>query len=149
MSTPTIESAEHTIAGSIAGPRFTMFLLTVFTLVALVLAAIGLYGVMAYAVTQRTREIGIRMALGAPQRSIARAVVARGVVLALIGAALGLGGAYWGTRLLTDMLYGVAPLDVASFAIGATVLIAAAIVACVVPTRRALAVDPITAIRAD
>ena len=149
MSMPTIESVEQTLSGSIAGPRFTMFLLTVFTLVALVLAAIGLYGVMAYSVTQRTREIGIRMALGATQRSIARAVVARGVVLALIGAALGLGGAYWGTRLLTDMLYGVARLDVASFAIGAVVLLAAAVAACVVPTRRALAVDPITAIRAD
>lgn len=149
MSMPTIESAEHIASGSMAGPRFTMSLLTVFTLVALVLAAVGLYGVMAYAVTQRTREIGIRMALGATQRSIGRSVVARGVVLALIGAVVGLGGAYWGTRLLTDMLFGVARLDVASFAIGAVVLIAAAVVACVVPTRRALAVDPITAIRAE
>jgi putative ABC transport system permease protein len=149
MSMPTIESAEHTVSGSIAGPRFTMSLLTVFTLVALVLAAIGLYGVMAYAVTQRTREIGIRMALGASQRVIARSVIVRGVVLALVGAVVGLVGAYWGTRLLTDMLFGVAALDVASFAIGAAVLVAAAVVACVVPTRRALAVDPITAIRAD
>jgi len=149
MAMPTIESAEHTVSGSIAGPRFTMLLLTVFTLVALLLAAIGLYGVMAYAVAQRTREIGIRIALGASQRSIARSVIARGVVLAVVGAVVGLGGAYWGTRLLKDMLYGVAALDVASFATGATVLILAAIAACVVPTRRALAVDPITAIRAD
>jgi putative ABC transport system permease protein len=149
MAMPTIESAEHTISGSMAGPRFTMSLLTLFTMVALVLAAIGLYGVMAYAVTQRTREIGIRMALGASQRVIAKSVIVRGIVLALIGAMVGLVGAYWGTRLLTDMLFGVAALDVASFATGAAVLIVAAVVACVVPTRRALAVDPITAIRAD
>jgi ABC-type antimicrobial peptide transport system permease subunit len=126
-----------------------MLLLTLFTVLALILAAVGLYGVMAYSVAQRTREIGIRVALGATQGRIAKSVVVRGVVLATVGAVAGLGGAYWGTRLIAKMLYRVAPLDAASFATGAAVLILTAVAACVVPTRRALAVDPIRAIRAD
>jgi putative ABC transport system permease protein len=146
---PGVQSTETVVARRIAGPRFTMLLLTMFTILALLLAAVGLYGVMAYSVAQRTREIGIRVALGATQGRIAKAVVLRGVLLAFIGAAIGLGGAYWGTRLIAEMLYGVAPLDVASFATGAVVLVLTAVVACVVPTRRALAVDPIRAIRAD
>ncbi|MDB4875759.1 MAG: permease [Gemmatimonadetes bacterium] len=149
MTAPTIESTEQIVANSIAGPRFSMLLLTVFTLLALVLAAVGLYGVMAYSVAQRTREIGIRVALGAPRGAVARMVVARGVILACIGAALGLGGAYLGTRLIVKLLYGVAPVDALSFTTGAVVLILAALAACVVPTRRALGVDPIRAIRAD
>jgi putative ABC transport system permease protein len=149
MAPPKIESAEEIVSKTIAGPRFTMLLLTAFTLLALLLAAVGLYGVMAYSVAQRTREIGIRIALGATQATIGKSVVMRGVLLAFFGAALGLGGAYWGTRLIEKMLFGVAPLDVASFATGAVVLVLTAVVACVVPTRRALAVDPIRAIRAD
>ena len=149
LALPKIESTEALVAKSISGPRFTMLLLTTFTLLALILAAVGLYGVMAYSVAQRTREIGIRIALGATQRMIAKAVVLRGVMLALVGAAVGLGGAYWGTRLISNMLYGITALDAASFATGALVLIVTAVAACVVPTRRALAVDPIRAIRAD
>jgi len=149
MVPPKIESTEEIVSKAIAGPRFTMLLLTTFTLLALLLAAVGLYGVMAYSVAQRTREIGIRVALGATQAAIGKSVVMRGVLLAFVGAALGLGGAYWGTRLIAQMLYGVAPLDVASFATGAIVLVLTAVVACVVPMRRALAVDPIRAIRAD
>ena len=146
---PEIESSEAVVARNISGPRFTMLLLTLFTVLALILAAVGLYGVMAYSVAQRTREIGIRVALGATQGRIAKSVVVRGVVLATVGTAAGLGGAYWGTRLIAKMLYRVAPLDAASFATGAAVLILTAVAACVVPTRRALAVDPIRAIRAD
>ena len=149
MPAPKIESSEEIVSKAIAGPRFTMLLLTTFTLLALLLAAVGLYGVMAYSVAQRTREIGIRIALGATQATIGKSVVLRGVLLAFVGAAVGLGGAYWGTRLIAKMLYGVAPLDVASFATGGVVLVLTAVVACVVPTRRALAVDPIRAIRAD
>jgi putative ABC transport system permease protein len=126
-----------------------MALLTIFTLIALVLAAVGLYGMMAYSVAQRTREIGIRIAVGATQAHIARAVVRRGVAFAIVGAALGLSIAYWGTRLLATMLYGVAPLDLASFATGGLVLTATAAVACIVPTRRAISIDPIAAIRAE
>jgi putative ABC transport system permease protein len=149
MTSPSIESTERIISNSIAGPRFTMLLLTMFTLLALVLAGVGLYGVMAYSVAQRTREIGIRVALGATRGTIAQIIVRRGLALALIGAALGLGGAYAGTRLIAKLLYGVAPLDILSFAAGACVLVLAAVVACIVPARRALAVDPIRAIRAD
>ena len=149
LAVPQVEGIERVVAASIAGPRFTMLLLTVFTILALVLAAVGLYGVMAYSVAQRTREIGIRMALGATQGVIARSVIVRGVMLAVVGALLGLGGAYWGTRLIETMLYQVNALDAASFATGAAVLLITAILACVVPTRRALGVDPIRAIRAD
>ena len=146
---PKVESVEAFIAQTIAKPRFTMSLLTAFTLLGLILAAVGLYGVMAYNVAQRTREIGIRMALGATQQRIANSVVRRGIMLAVVGAVIGVVGAFYGTRLISTLLYGVAPLDVASFATGAVVLIVTAVVACVVPTKRALAVDPIRAIRAD
>lgn len=146
---PAVQSAEEYLSRSIARPRFTMALLTVFTLIALVLAAVGLYGVMAYSVAQRTREIGIRMALGATRERIARSVLRRGIAFAVIGAAAGLALAYWGTRLLAKLLYGVAPLDAPSFVAGAVVLTLTALVACIVPTRRALAVDPIAAIRAE
>jgi len=149
VRTPKVESTEAFIERTIAKPRFTMSLLTTFTLLGLTLAAVGLYGVMAYSVAQRTREIGIRMALGASQRTIANSVLRRGVMLAGLGAAIGLAGAFYGTRLIATLLYGVAPIDAVSFATGAIVLIVTAVVACVVPTRRALAVDPIRAIRAD
>jgi putative ABC transport system permease protein len=149
MTPPVVRSMASVAAASIAGPRFTMLLLSIFTVLALLLAAVGLYGVMAYSVIQRTREIGIRVALGAQRSVIARIVVLRGLALALAGAALGLGGAYWATRLLTKLLYGVTPLDGTSFAVGAAVLVIVAVAACLIPTRRALAVDPILAIRAE
>ena len=126
-----------------------MSLLAAFTILAVVLTAIGLYGVMSYSVARRTREIGIRIALGATPSEIGWSVLARGTVLALVGAAAGLGFAVWGTRLLESQLYGVKPLDVMSFGIGAGLLVVTAIAACVVPTRRAIEVDPIRAIRAD
>ena len=139
---------EDYLSRSISRPRFAMALLIVFTLIALALAAIGLYGVMAYSVAQRTREIGIRIALGATHGRIGRSVIRAGLVLALFGATVGLVVAYWGTRLFSKMLFGVAPLT-ASFATGALVLTITAVTACIVPMRRALAIDPITAIRAD
>jgi ABC-type antimicrobial peptide transport system permease subunit len=140
---------EDVVAKTLSGPRFTMLLLTLFTLLALFLAAVGLYGVLAYSVTQRTREIGIRMALGASRGHVAKAVAMRGVILVAVGVVLGLGGAVWGTRLIVKMLYDVTPLDPTSFIVGALVLAFTAVIACVVPARRALAVDPIRAIRAD
>jgi putative ABC transport system permease protein len=145
----TVMPVERTMANSMAGPRFVMTLLTIFTALALLLAGVGLYGVMAYGVTQRTREIGIRVALGASQSRVARRVLASGATLAMIGAVIGLGAASWATRLITSELYGVERLDPTSFVLGGLVLIAAALVACIVPTRRALAVDPMTAIRAE
>ena len=146
---PKLTSIETQISNSIAAPKFVMVLLAVFTALALALAAVGLYGVLAYAVAQRTREIGIRMALGASQARIARSVVIRGVMLAAVGAAAGIALSIWGTRLIEHELFGVGPRDVVSFAASLLVLLAAAVLACVVPTRRALAVDPMTAIRAE
>jgi putative ABC transport system permease protein len=147
--TPKLESVEVQMAQSISAPRFVMLLLTTFTVLALVLAAIGLYGVMAYSVARRTREIGIRVALGATRSRISRAVVGGGVSLALVGSALGIAIALWGTKLIEHELYGVAQRDTVSLAASVIVLLAVGIVACVVPARRALAVDPMTAIRAD
>lgn len=144
-----LDAMDDVIARSIAAPRFVMLLLSVFTVLAVVLAMIGLYGVMSYMVMQRTREIGIRIALGAPAARVARTVVARGVGLAAIGGVLGLLLSRWGGKLIENQLYGVERSDPVSFALGAGALLVTAVLACVIPTRRALAVDPITAIRAD
>ena len=146
---PTITSVEDAVTQGIARPRFTMLLLAAFSTLALVLSAVGLYGVMAYAVAQRTREIGIRIALGATRRTIARAVLGQGAALAVAGVVSGLLAAAWGTKLLQKMLYGVERTDPASFMAGAAVLLATALVACVVPMRRAVRVDPQVAMRAE
>lgn len=147
--TPKLTSVETQITRSIAAPRFVMLLLAVFTALALVLAAVGLYGVMAYAVAQRTREIGIRLALGASHARIARGIVSGGVMLAVVGAAAGIALSMWGAKLIAHELFGVGQRDVTSFAASVLVLLTAAVLACIVPTRRALAVDPMTAIRAE
>jgi predicted permease len=144
-----VVNMETLVASSQARPRFVMLLLSGFTLIAIVLAAVGLYGVMAYSVVQRTREIGIRVALGATHGAIARTVLARGATLAALGAVLGLAGAYWATRLLATLLFNVSPLDRVSFGAGAAVLILTSLVACAAPARRVLAVDPVSAIRAE
>ena len=142
-------STEKTIANTLAPSRFIMLLMAGFTVLAVILAAIGLYGMMAYAVAQRTREIGIRMALGATRETIARSVVGRGALLGVAGAVLGLALAFWGTRIIEGSLYGVHRLDAASFIAGGIGLVVIAIVASLIPMRRAVAVDPMTAIRAD
>jgi predicted permease len=146
---PRVADVESAMARSIAGPRFTMTLLVAFTGLALLLAAVGLYGVMAFSVAQRTREIGIRIALGATRRTVAKSILWQGTAMALLGGAVGLIGARWGTKLLEHMLYGVQQTDVMSFVLGGVVLVATAMVACIVPMRRAIAVDPLTAIRSD
>jgi predicted permease len=146
---PNIEGVEQFLARSLAAPRFIMLVLGIFTGLALVLAGIGLYGVMSYTVTQQTREIGIRVALGAPGSRIARGVLGRGTWMAVTGALVGLAGATSGTKLIESQLHGVTRSDPLSFISGAIVLVVVAVLACVVPTRRALAVDPTTAIRAD
>ena len=146
---PSVTNVEDAMRESIASPRFTMLLLAVFTVLALVLAAVGLYGVLAYAVAQRTREIGIRIALGATRRTIARAIVGQGALLATVGIAIGLGGAYWATKFIDKMLYGVPRGDPYAFTAGALVLFGTAIAACIVPMRRAVSVDPLIAMRAE
>jgi putative ABC transport system permease protein len=123
--------------------------MTGFTLLAVLLAAVGLYGMMAYAVAQRTREIGIRIALGATRERIARSVVGRGTMLGVIGAVFGLLLASWATRIIEGSLFHVSRLDATSFAVGGLFLIGIAVLSSLLPMRRAIAVDPVIAIRAD
>ncbi len=126
-----------------------MTLLGVFARVALLLAALGIYGVMAYTVTQRSREIGIRMALGADASVVRRMVVESGLKLALAGVALGLGLAFLGTRVLASLVYKVSTTDPLTLAITAAVLVASAVLASWVPARRATRVDPAISLRAE
>ena len=146
---PTLVSVEEAMARSTERPRFIMTLLASFSVAALLLAAIGLYGIMAYTVAQRTREIGIRMALGATRLTIGRAIIVNGLVLAGIGALLGGMGAWWGTRLLQSSLYGVTRPDPASLFLAAVILSMTTLLACLVPSSRAVRVDPTIAMRAD
>lgn len=149
MIPPAVTTVDADLASSIASQRFTMMLLAVFATLAVVLSAIGLYGVISYVVTQRTREIGIRIALGATPRNVARAVVSRGLVLSTIGLALGLVAAVWGTRVIKSTLYGVTGTDPVSYVATALTLLAVSILACVVPMRRAMRVDPVIAMRGE
>jgi predicted permease len=148
-SVPVVESVGAQIDESMANPRFVMRILVMFAGVAVLLAAIGLFGVISYSVNQRTREIGIRMTLGATRRSIGRLVVGDGIRLALTGIAVGLVGAVAATRLIQSSLYGVPRLDPFSFGVGAALLLVVAVLACVVPTLRATAVDPAIAVRVE
>ena len=142
-----LETMNDVAAGSFAARRFNMSLLTVFAGLALVLAAIGIYGVMSYAVTQRTEEIGIRMALGARTVDVLKLILVNGVSLVGIGVVLGLAGAVALTRLMSSLLFDVAATDKATFAIVAGVLIVVGMVACYLPARRATKVDPLEALR--
>jgi predicted lysophospholipase L1 biosynthesis ABC-type transport system permease subunit len=134
-------------ADSVAARRFDMLLLALFAALAVSLAAIGVYGVIAYAVAQRTREIGVRVAIGARIGDVVRLVLRGGLRLALLGIGLGLAGAVLATRLMAGMLYGVAPADPATLAAVAGALLATALFACWLPARRAAHIDPIEALR--
>jgi predicted permease len=129
--------------------RFNMLLLTIFGSSALLMAAIGIYGLMAYSVQQRTQELGIRMALGAQSSSIRNMVIRQGMVLALIGVVIGVGGALWLTHFLASFLFGVKAWDPAAFIMTPILLIAVAFFAVWVPARRATRVDPMTALRSE
>ena len=141
------KTMQQLLAESNSGRRFNMLLLTVFALVALVLAIVGIYGVMSYTVTQRTHEIGIRVAIGAQSRDVFRMVIGQGMRLAIIGVAFGLVGAFGLTRLMTSMLFGVEPTDPATFVIIGVLLTVVALVACYIPGRRATKVNPLVALR--
>src|SRR5262245_24211084 len=143
------QTMNEVIAGTLAPQRFSMILLDAFAAVALLLASVGLYGVISYLVSQRTQEIGVRLALGAQRRDVARLVVGHGMKMALSGVALGLLAALGLTRLLAEMLYGVSPNDPATFAVITLLLALVALLACYLPARRATKVDPLIALRHD
>jgi len=138
---------ENTVAGALGPERLPMFLFGGFAVVALVLATVGIYGVVAYSVVQRTHEIGIRMALGAQPRDVLRLVVAQGLRPAVLGVGLGLAAAFVSARAIASMLFGVSPADAMTFAAVAVLLLGVALFACWVPARRAMRVDPMVALR--
>ena len=141
-----LETMSEVAASSFAARRFNMSLLSVFAGLALVLAAIGIYGVMSNAVTQRTQEIGIRLALGARAIDVLKLIIRDGLVLVSIGVALGLAGAYALTRLMTTLLFGVTPTDGLTIVVVSAVLTGIALLACFIPARRATRVDPLVAL---
>jgi putative ABC transport system permease protein len=142
-----VETMAEVAASSFAARRFNMLLLSIFAGLALVLAAVGIYGVMSYAVTQRTQEIGIRMALGARGGDVLKLIIKHGMTLTLVGVAIGLGGAFALTRLLASLLFGVTPTDAPTFLAVSGVLIFVSLLACYLPARRATRVDPLVALR--
>jgi putative ABC transport system permease protein len=142
-----VSTMEQTLDQSLVTQRLSMTLLAFLASLALILAAVGIYGVMSYAVTQRTHEIGIRMAIGAQRRDVFKMVIGRGMILTLIGVAVGLIGAFALTRLMATMLYGVEPTDPATFLSLGILLIGISLIACYVPGRRATKVDPLVALR--
>jgi putative ABC transport system permease protein len=138
---------EDIVAGALGPERLPMFLFGGFAVVALVLGAVGMYGVIAYSVVQRTHEIGIRMALGAQPRDVLRLVVAQGLRPALLGVCIGLAGAFAFARAITSLLFGVSPADAMTYAAVTVLLLGVALLACWVPARRAMRVDPMVALR--
>jgi ABC-type antimicrobial peptide transport system permease subunit len=144
-----VETLDHVVNGTIARPRAISVLVTVFAMVALVLAAVGVYGVMAYTVRQRTQEIGVRMALGATASAVLRLVLGQALRLVSIGVVAGLIAAGALTRLLERLLYQVEPLDPWTFAVTAVLLLAVATVASYVPARRGMNMAPVDALRSN
>ncbi len=138
---------EEVLSRSIAQERFNVSLLSLFAAIGLILAAIGIYGVMSYAVTQRTHEFGLRIALGAQMKDVLRLVLGNGMTLALIGVVIGLAGAFALTRLMSSLLFGVTPVDAVTFVTVSILLLAVALVACYIPARRAMKVNPLIALR--
>jgi putative ABC transport system permease protein len=142
-----VSTMDQLLSNSVVQPRLNLTLLVAFAAIALVLAAVGIYGVMAYSVTQRTHEIGIRMALGAQSEDVLKQVLMEGARLAGAGLALGLVGSLAAARLIATMLFGVKPTDPLTFATVAAILASVALAACYIPARRATRVDPLTALR--
>jgi putative ABC transport system permease protein len=144
-----VRTMEDVRSASVANMRMVVILFGVFAALALLLAAVGIYGVLSYAVAQRTHEIGIRLALGAQRTDVLRLVVGHGMRLVILGVVLGTAGAFAVTRLLESLLFGVSATDPATFAAVSAALSAVALLACYIPARRATRVDPIIALRYD
>lgn len=144
-----VQTISAGLEATFATQRFTMQLLAAFAGLAVVLSGIGLYGVIAYVVTQRQREIGVRLALGATPAHVARVIVVKGLVVSVVGLAIGLTAATWGSRLVQTALFGVTGTDPISYAAAAVLLLAVSVLACLVPMRRAMSVDPAIAMRGD
>jgi ABC-type antimicrobial peptide transport system permease subunit len=142
-----IRTMDEVISEGIEQQRFNMLLLGVFASVALILATVGIYGVMSDAVASRTRELGIRMALGAQRSAVLRMIVRQGMTLAVIGMAIGVSVAFWLTQFMSSLLYEVSPTDGVTFIGIPIVLFAVVLGACLVPARRATKVDPMIALR--
>jgi len=142
-----VKTLDQRVMQSIAASRSLMFLFSGFALLAMVLAIVGIYGIISYSVSQRTREIGIRMALGARAGDVLRMVLKSGMMLVLAGVAIGVAGALALTRFLATLLFGVTPTDTLTFVGVSVVLIAVALIACLVPARRATKVNPLEALR--
>jgi len=142
-----IRSMEQILSGSISQRRFHLLLIGAFSVLALILAAVGIYGVITYSVAQRTHEIGIRMALGASRTDMVKLVVRHGMAIVAIGMVIGLGGAFTVTRLISSLLFEVAPTDPATFALTSFLLTTVALLACYIPARRAAKVAPMVALR--
>ena len=136
-----------TVSELVAPQRFTTVLLGGFAALAALLSAVGIYGVMSYAVTQRTREIGVRMALGAQRRDVLKVVMTRGLILVVSGVMLGLAASFALSRLIADLLFGVEPTDKATLGAVTLLLVPVALLACFIPALRATKVDPLAALR--
>ncbi len=142
-----VRSLRDVIGASVEAQRFNMLLLGIFAAVALVLAAVGIYGVMAYAVAQRTHEIGVRVALGAQASDVLRLVLKQGMVLTLLGVAIGVAGAIALTRVMKTFLFSVSTTDPLTFILIPLLLAMVALLACWIPARKATRVDPLSALR--
>ena len=142
-------AVEQTISDTMASPRFNMLMVVSFASLALVLAAVGIYGVMAHTVAQRNREMGVRLALGASHGAILRQVLHDGFRMAATGIGLGVAGALVLTRLLESLLYGVSPTDPFTFSAVIVTIAVVATIACYIPARRAMRVDPLEALKAE
>jgi putative ABC transport system permease protein len=147
LAVANLQTMTSVLNRSIAPRRASMLMLAVFALIAVVLAAVGIYGVLAYAVSQRVHEIGIRMALGARVVDVLRLVIKEGMLLVLIGVAVGLTASFALTRWLASLLYGVSATDPLTFAVVASLLVLIALLACYLPARRATKTDPLIALR--